>query len=811
MDSTASGGWKRASLDNRLHFAEWQQHGARRAPQAVGGPEVAGLTGCSNTHNIIWEVIERVQEIGGDAVTAERGIGPPVCKSCGCETRLFQRLPSTGELIVRCPKCGGFFTYRLGASGQYEPVTLNSSRPEPRDQLVGTRAQKQLLPERDWTEVFDGLAAVKEDYVRRDVQIRFAEAVAQAIRERQILFIEAGVGTGKTFGYLIPALMLSGLNGSGPIVVSTATKSLQEQLYYKDLPLLKRFFEITKRPWAEPLLSKGRQNYVCLKRLDQFRPTRDELIGQLEQIKEWEKNRSQYGDFEEPGAPRVAGVVRENIQVTSCSAECPYEARCRFKTMYRKRRSWMGLIVTNHNQLIQDLANRKEGQDSGLWPWPSLVIVDEAHVLSAVTRVALQTSVGLKEVDRFLERAHSLLRRADYSCPKWDSTRVGAGIRRLLGQAVGASSTMRRYAIDCSDGLTSEIAYIRSVCEETFQNLDILSGMWDTRLSPAVESQLESLLEGGESLVKRLRKLEDFLRRADSENEALWVEEDNQRDLAVVLAPLDVGGALREILWSQDVPVVVTSGTLAVRGSFLEVYEELGVPYPSERVTNVILPSSFDYAKRCRVYLPTDLPSPRKTEGDEIDEEFSNAIADRIHRLLVLSSGRALVLFTNYDRLDYVYKRLKETGLPFKLLKQGDAGPGELLEVFREDRSSVLLATGAFWEGVDVAGDALSMVVMDKLPFPNPQDPLIKGLAERIRASGQEPFRKLFLPLMLRALKQGSGRLIREDSDWGLIALLDTRARLSQYEDLVRAHLPPCPWLTSLDEVCTWFTHGPEA
>ncbi|MBC7342550.1 MAG: ATP-dependent DNA helicase [Clostridia bacterium] len=659
-----------------------------------------------------------------------------------------------------------------------------------------------------------------------------AKAVSDAVDRESILIAEAGVGTGKTLAYLVPAIVKkysSGNSKRGPLVVSTKTISLQEQLYYKDIPAVQRMllgaygFRV-----PDPLLSKGKRNYCCPVRLDALlSEQRSGLDSLLSEVQDW-LCRTGTADFGEPEAPLLPEEVRESLAVAACSDGCSRSHRCAYRAMRSKRSSFRGIIVTNHNQLVNDLILRQQ-TGRGLWPSPFAVIIDEAHGLEDVARSELAQQVSPGEIQRLIVRitpkdrpwSEEIEHRAQ--AVKRCAGEVAAGLDRSTAPALQTGMLLDSPRIPLSDTpeLAETVSSLASAMESFFGSVKgdtrfcrpkkPKTRRSRTRKKPRAALQRDLAMTRLKAMAQAARQAAKALRESSCPPEyAVWAEK-GPCGADIVVAPLDVGKFLKKNLWAAPFPVVLTSGTIAVSGSTKLFRDGLGLS-SALPVVSKKYPSPFNYRQKVLIYIPKDLPIPRawevQPESEEESDEFALAAAERLEELLVCSRGRALALFTSYRRLNTAYQRLSRAGLGFKVLRQGEAGPGELLKQFRDDTSSVLLATGSFWEGVDAPGETLSLLVMDKLPFPLPSDPLVKAMVDRAKAYEKDPYEQVILPHMLRALRQGSGRLIRQAKDTGVIAVLDARAWREKYHALVKDHLPDAPWTASLDEVRRWFKKG---
>lgn len=678
-------------------------------------------------------------------------------------------------------------------------------------------------------EVFQGLARLVPGYRRRPSQVQLADRVMQTVTSNGILLAEAGVGTGKTMAYLLPIIeSIRSQARHGTIVVTTRTISLQEQVVSKDLPVVARFFETQWRfKTPDVVLSKGKRNYFCRERFAEYKwPAEQEETRQ--NLEDW-SHKTHTGDLSDPGVPYLSDEIRESIAVEVCTGEsCSHYRGCQYAGMVDERRQkGTKIVVTNHNQFVQHLRLRLQGK-LGLWPQEAAVVIDEAHGLEAVARQELAYSFSFRAARRFasqLQRFSELgavlgqpLQQLRRHLDVFEAT-VERSLESTSGDGQG-----QKYAVNLTRELADAAAQTSDSLDQLVESLDIAI----TRVTHRkTERLLERLSQKGTDLFDALRYFQNMatesLRNVSSdlrlpsrsrlENFVAWAEVAGRRSnsgrasLTLVVAPLDVADFLRKALWSPSLPrtypVVLTSGTMQSSGSFVHIRNQLGIP--AAGATEFVAEPLFNYADNVRIYIPDNLPEPRPSDSDEDDAGYILALAERMRELVMCSRGRALLLFTSYRRMDAIAEYLRQNPIPYRVLIQGKSSPGALLQEFRLDTDSVLLATGAFWEGVDVAGEALSLVVMDKLPFPVPSDPLIKGLCTRVKGRGGDQHQEVLLPIMLTALQQGSGRLVRQEGDAGVIALLDVRALKDRYRDLVRQHLPRTQIIQRLEDVRDWY------
>ncbi len=602
------------------------------------------------------------------------------------------------------------------------------------------------------------LAASLPGFEPRDGQAALAQEVADALERGQHLLAEAGTGIGKSLAYLIPAL-----ESGRRVVVATATKALQEQLLTKDVPAaaaaLGREVDVA--------VLKGRQNYLCRKSLHGlalplFRTAED--AAEYERLQGWVET-TETGDRAELSfEPRPTLWAEVAVGADRCAGRrCPFLATC-FSEQARARAQEAELVIANHALYFADLAVRaRTGDGAGILPEHDAVVFDEAHRLEESAAAWFGGRVSLGGLRR-------LLRDVERACRE--------GARRLPARALDAVD--RRG-------------------EELLAGLD--PGRGRRRLTPADGEaaaapaaalagalvQLAEALRGGsedlDQLARRSLAMVDDLGAClalEDEDTVSWAEQD-----ALVWAPIDVSEKLRELLWDGEAVSVLVSATLEPR--FLRT--RLGLDDARE----VSLPSPYDYREQALLYVPSAFPEPRSPAYDA-------RLAEEVLALCRLSEGRALVLTTSYSRLDALAERVAPR-IPYPVLVQGEAPRERLLERFRDEVDSVLIATQTFWQGVDVQGESLSLLVIDKLPFAAPNDPLVEARCERIAREGGDWFGAYAIPAAVLQLRQGFGRLIRGHADRGVVAILDPRLRTRAYGRRFLEALPPAPLVGDLASV----------
>ncbi|HET8606816.1 MAG TPA: ATP-dependent DNA helicase [Gaiellaceae bacterium] len=608
------------------------------------------------------------------------------------------------------------------------------------------------------------LASVLPGYERRPEQRALAEAVERALETGEHLLAEAGTGTGKSLAYLLPAL-----ESGQRVVVATATKALQEQLLANDVPVAAAALG---RPVSVAVL-KGRQNYLCRKSVYGLGLLGGALLRTAEDAAAYERllpwiEQTDTGDRaeldEEPSASLWAELA---VGSDRCAGRrCPFLSTC-FAEAARDRAGEAELVIANHALYFADVALR--GDDApGVLPEHDAVVFDEAHRLEESAATWLGGRVSAGGVRRFLADVERTCREAQVPAPAAAIDRVERAADRLLRTVAPASGRRRLREPPLEPGLVLVDALV----------------------------SLDAALQGGgeelDALAKRaLRLVHDVEGCLDTAggDVVVWAEPD-----AVAWAPVDVSDELRRLLWRDGPTAILVSATLQTAGGFAFPRRRLGLDEPRELAVG----SPYDYGEQALLYLPRHLPDPRSPEA-------LARVAEEVVALTAVSRGRALVLTSSYRALGEIADRVRGR-IPYELLVQGDAPRERLLERFRDETDSVLLATSTFWQGVDVPGEALSLLVIDKLPFGAPGDPLVEARCERIEAGGGDWFREYSLPTAVLQLRQGFGRLIRGHGDRGVVAILDPRLRTRSYGRTFLAALPPCPVVDDRAEVEAFFS-----
>jgi ATP-dependent DNA helicase DinG len=609
-------------------------------------------------------------------------------------------------------------------------------------------------------------------FAPRAVQQEMAAAVEEAIANRQVLVAEAGTGTGKTFAYLVPAL-LSGKR----VIVSTGTKTLQDQLFHRDLPRVRSVLGAR----VSAALLKGRANYLCLHRLEQAqqdgRFASPGQVTDLQAIRAWAR-RTGSGDRAELAAvaddsplwPRVTSTT-ENCLGT----DCLFHADC-FLVKARRAAQEADIVVVNHHLLFADLAMKQEGFGEIL-PGAHAFILDEAHQVPELAGAFFSVTLSARQLAELA---------AD---TKAECAGASGALALLLPPVEALTQAVRRLRL-ALDPFPTKGPLLQVERDEGVQRE--LDGLRDAlgALAAALESHAErsrGLASVGERATDQLARL---VHLTDSgKHDAVHWYELTTHGFALHATPLDLAPALRGLREQSRAAWIFTSATLSVAGDFSHFARQLGLDDPR----TLCLDSPFDYARQALAYVPQGLPDPSSMD-------YVERVVDAVVPVLEASRGRAFLLFTSHRSLRRAADLLPAR-VAFPLFVQGTAPRNRLLEAFRTSGNGVLLGAASFWEGVDVAGEALSVVVIDKLPFAAPDDPVLVARLEALREAGGNPFAQWQVPAAAIALKQGAGRLIRDVHDRGVLVLCDPRLLSRGYGRLFLASLPPMPRTRALDEV----------
>ncbi|HEY6292483.1 MAG TPA: ATP-dependent DNA helicase [Terriglobia bacterium] len=609
-------------------------------------------------------------------------------------------------------------------------------------------------------------------YEYRPAQLEMAEEVAAAIENRRHLIAEAGTGTGKTLAYLVP-IILSGRR----VVISTGTKNLQEQLFFKDLPFLKKLF-----PDVRATLMKGRSNYLCRQKL--YDIERQPVLSGLEEvelyahIRKWEE-RTKTGDRAELTSLRDTSELwgRIDARREACTGQkCPQFERC-FITLMHQRAAEADVIIVNHHLFFADLA-LKQGEYARLLPDYAAVVFDEAHDVEDVATVYFGLQFSNYRVEELARDTEQTLRQKDL--PVAEVLAAVAGLRRRAETFFNLfPSGEGRFAFDHRDQFLEG-------------NRAAYGAMLNAHLR--LETELKRIKDRPEeinNLARRAAELRGTLEmviESQDRNFVFWWER-RGRGVFLEASPIDVSAILRERLFEKVDTTVLTSATLAVSGTFDFLKRRLGIDHATER----LFPSPFDFKQQALLYTPAHLPDPRESD-------FGRRAAEEVAGVLKATHGRAFVLFTSYQQMRDLYERVRAR-VRYPLLLQGQAPRTALLERFRSTPHAVLFATSSFWQGVDVQGEQLSAVIIDRLPFAVPSDPVVAARIRQLNEDGGNAFVEYQVPEAVISLKQGFGRLIRSTTDRGVLAILDPRLVKKHYGRHFFESLPDYGRANRLEEV----------
>ena len=613
-------------------------------------------------------------------------------------------------------------------------------------------------------------------FAPRETQIRMAGAVEEALAQKKSLVIEAGTGIGKTLAYLVPAI-LSGER----VIISTGTKNLQDQLFFRDLPLVRKALGKS----IKTALLKGRANYLCLHRMLMARaegrlPSR-EAVAELEAVIDWSA-RTTDGDLsissavsEESGLLPLVTSTADNC----LGSECPQFEDC-YVARARREAQDADIVVVNHHLLFADMAIKQSGFGEVL-PGASAFIVDEAHQAPETASRFFSMSLSARQVNELCR---------DFLA---ESAEVSGAMGILREPVADCLQKLKEIQLAISERMPERGSWQELVRDEQVRTaLQALDGSVH-ELADAVTG-MQGGARGMDGCIDRLQDLQLQLDRFDAEQssgEVRWFEK-RGRGFAIHITPLEVSTPFNAFREKMDAAWLFTSATLAVGDDFRHFTQQMGL----DDAQTLLLDSPFDYPNNALMWLPEHLPEPR-------DAGFVPAVLEIVIPLLEASRGRAFLLFTSHRNLRHAAELLADR-VSFPLFVQGEQPRSVLLEQFKVSGEGVLLGSSSFWEGVDVIGDALVLVVIDKLPFAAPDDPVMEARSDVLRKSGGNPFTQLYLPQAVIALKQGAGRLIRDVKDRGALVICDPRIRTKSYGSVFRKSLPPMRQAVDQSEVETF-------
>ncbi|MBU3911766.1 MAG: helicase [Candidatus Omnitrophica bacterium] len=634
------------------------------------------------------------------------------------------------------------------------------------------------------------VARAMPDYETRDEQVSMAMAVGKAILNSDTLIVEAGTGVGKSFSYLVPVARFA-LETEGVAIISTNTINLQEQIVHKDIPFLEKALDID----FKALLVKGRHNYLCLRRLNRSNLKQKDLFAdeyemrQFAMIMTWSYNTIDGSLYDMEGEPDSKVWDMVSVDSESClGKKCPYYKQCFFQKAREKIRE-ARILVVNHHLFFSNLAMQEEQKK--LLPECDVLVFDEAHSIENVATEHMGTSVTNSGIKYLMDLLFNLKKQKGFLLTLGDQEPM-EWVEVIRKRSDSFFKEIKEYFEGRKLGGEVDSLRIRK------------AGFVDNSLEAPLSKLVESLLNAKKiarnkeeeleisSFIRKLNALKDSLEiilEQTIEDCVYWIECSRRlrnSNISINAAPINIGNLLKERVFSTRRPVILTSATLSVgNDSFQYLRKRLGIDEAKE----LKLGSPFDYKNQVRMYIAKDMPLPSQLT------EYAAAVAEKTKKYIELTNGRAFVLFTSYALMNIVYEELESflSDKGFNVLKQGSGlGRSKMLSSFKKEKGSILFGVDSFWQGIDVQGEALSNVIITKLPFAVPDHPVIEARAEEIQKKGGDAFLEYNLPEAVLRFKQGVGRLVRSKSDTGIIAILDSRIINKFYGKAFLSSIPEC-------------------